>query len=92
MTFIHKSLGRYGRDSRAGRTLEDLYTKQVPKKYVPSPSDHDFQTAFEAMQKVLSESRRATDIQFLCFRKSSTKEKNGTLTDVIKVKNKNKVD
>ncbi|PPR03648.1 hypothetical protein CVT24_007762 [Panaeolus cyanescens] len=70
LTFIHKSLGHYGRDSKAGQSLEDLYTKQITQAYVPSSKDPDFKVSFEAMQKLLSEARRATAVQFLCFRQS----------------------
>lgn len=90
MTFIHKSLGHYGRDSSAGRAIEDIYTKQIPKAYAPSSKKADFQTSFEAMQKVLAEARRASGVQFLCFRKSNLKELNGPASEKGRIKHSNK--
>ena len=72
LTFIQKSLGYYGKDTAAGMKLEDLYTQQITQAYSPlSTEETDFETSFEAMQKMLAEARRATLVQFLCFRRSS---------------------
>lgn len=72
LTFIQKSLGHYGKDTAAGMKLEDLYTQQVTQAYSPLSSEEaGFEASFEAMQKTLAEARRATLVQFLCFRRSN---------------------
>jgi exocyst complex component 2 len=73
LTFIQKSLGYYGRETAAGKTLEELCTQQITNAYSPSAVDADFNISFQAMQKVLSDARRATAVQFLCFRPTSLK-------------------
>lgn len=76
LTFIHKSLANYGRETSAGKKIEDIYTKQVTKAYSPSArEDKDFQKAFDEMQETLAEARRATGVQFLCFRRMKETEK-----------------
>ena len=73
LTFIQKSLGYYGRETAAGKMLEDLCTQQITNAYAPSSVDVDFNTSFQAMQKALSDARRATAVQFLCFRPTNSK-------------------
>lgn len=76
LTFIHKSLANYGRETSAGKRFEEIYTKQVTQAYGPSArEDKDFQKAFDEMQETLADARRATGVQFLCFRKMREKEK-----------------
>ena len=70
---MHKSLGSY-KDSPAGKILEDIYGKQITHVYVPS-KNQDFTPSFEAMQKILTDARKATGIQFLCFKLAKDKEK-----------------
>ncbi len=80
LTFIHKSLGYYGRETPAGRALEDLYSQQITHAYSPSNStiDKDFKTSFDAMQKTLADARKATAVQFLCFRQNLNKTNGNT--------------
>ena len=73
LTFIQKSLGYYGRETAAGKTLEDLCTQQITNAYSPSEVDPNFNASFQNMQKALSDARRATAVQFLCFRPSNLK-------------------
>ncbi|KAH9477696.1 Exocyst complex component SEC5A [Psilocybe cubensis] len=76
LTFIHKSLANYGRDTSAGKRLEEIYTKEATQAYAPSArEDKDFQKAFDEMQETLANARRSTGVQFLCFRKMKEKEK-----------------
>ncbi|KDR72646.1 hypothetical protein GALMADRAFT_73791 [Galerina marginata CBS 339.88] len=93
LTFIHKSLGHYGRETVAGRAIEDIYTKEITQAYAPSPRDNDFQASFDAMQRTLAEARRATGVQFLCFRKVKEKdpgEKEASAKEKTRARNKNK--
>lgn len=75
LTFIQKSLGYYGRETAAGRALENLYSQQITQAYSPSKSiiEMDFKTSFDAMQKTLADTRKMTAVQFLCFRQSLRK-------------------
>jgi len=70
LTFIHKSLGYYARDTAVGIKLEDLYTQKITQAFSPASTDPEFKSAFDAMQKTLAEARRATAVQFLCFRQT----------------------
>ncbi|KAF9525391.1 exocyst complex component Sec5-domain-containing protein [Crepidotus variabilis] len=72
LTFIHKSLGYYGRDTNAGKNLEDLYMQKITAAYSPSSKEPEFKTSFDSMQKALSDARRASAVHFLCFRQNST--------------------
>ena len=81
LTFIQKSLGYYGRETAAGKLLEDLCTQQITNAYSPSVVDANFNTSFQAMQKALSDARRATAVQFLCFRPSNLKSQDGLKGD-----------
>ncbi|CAA7268400.1 unnamed protein product [Cyclocybe aegerita] len=74
LTFISKSLGHYGPETAAGKFLEDLYTHKITQAYAPSAKEtQEFKVAFEAMQKALGDARRATAVQFLCFRQAKEK-------------------
>ncbi|KAF8970197.1 exocyst complex component Sec5-domain-containing protein [Flammula alnicola] len=81
ITFIHKSVGYYGKDTAAGKALEDLYSKHITKAFSPSSRDKDFQASFDAMQKTLGDARKATGVQFLCFRHVKDKDKEGSLKE-----------
>ena len=87
LTFIQKSLGYYGRETAAGKTL-DLCTQQITNAYSPSEVDPDFNTSFQNMQKALSDARRATAVQFLCFRPSNLKSESGKGSKRMNQKNK----
>ncbi|KAJ6484343.1 exocyst complex component sec5 [Mycena vitilis] len=74
--FMHQTLGRYVPvGSAAAKQLQDLYTN-ISKAYVKRPGDEGLQGSLDGVKKTLSETRRATGIEFLCFR--ATKEKTAT--------------
>lgn len=75
LTFIHKSLGTYAKESTGGKILEELYTRQLTQRYHPSIEEDEFQRAFEGMQRVLNGARKQTGVQFLCFRNTAEREK-----------------
>lgn len=70
--FMHQTLGRYVTPA-AARTLSDLYNK-ISQAYARRPGDENLQANLDGVKKTLAETRRATGIEFLCFRqtKSST--------------------
>ena len=52
--------------------LSDLYTK-ISQAYARRPGDENLQSNLDGVKRTLSETRRKTGIEFLCFR--VTKEK-----------------
>ncbi|KAJ6571717.1 exocyst complex component Sec5-domain-containing protein [Mycena capillaripes] len=78
--FMHQTLGRYV-SAAAAKQLSELYTN-ISKAYAKRPGDEGLQGSLDGVKKTLSETRRATGIEFLCFRAtkpaSATAEKSGT--------------
>ncbi|KAL4254337.1 Exocyst complex component SEC5 [Abortiporus biennis] len=74
--FIHQMLSRYVTPS-AAKTLSELYDK-ISKAYHRKPGDEQLQEHLDVVKKTLSESRKATQIEFLCFRTKSSKEKSSS--------------
>ncbi|KAI0694957.1 exocyst complex component Sec5-domain-containing protein [Cytidiella melzeri] len=72
--FLHQTLSRYVKPS-AAKTLSELYNR-ISKAYDP-PKDNadDIQTHLDSVKKTLAETRRATGIEFLCFRQTKPREK-----------------
>ena len=73
--FIHQTLARYVTPS-AAKTLADLYSK-ISQAYARKPGDENLQTHLDGVKKTLADTRRATGIEFLCFRQTKTKDKSG---------------
>jgi exocyst complex component 2 len=69
--FMHQTLSRYGTANTA-KMLSDLYTK-ISQAYARRPGDENLQSNLDGVKRTLSETRRRTGIEFLCFR--VTKEK-----------------
>ena len=70
---MHQTLSRYVTPS-AAKTLADLYNK-ISQAYVHRPGDENLQTHLDGVKKILAETRRATGIEFLCFRQTKSKSK-----------------
>jgi len=68
---MHQTLTRYVTPS-AARTLSELYNK-ISQAYARRPSDDNLQGHLDNVKKTLAESRRATGIEFMCFRQSKSK-------------------
>lgn len=68
---MHQTLARYVSPS-AAKTLADLYNK-ISQAYARRPGDENLQSNLDGVKKTLADTRRATGIEFLCFRQ--TKEK-----------------
>lgn len=58
----------------AAKTLAELYNK-VSQAYARRPGDESLQGSFDSVKRTLGESRRATGIEFMCFR--APKERSG---------------
>ena len=67
---MHQTLGRYV-SSNAAKTLSELYNK-ISQAYARRPGDENLQSNLDGVKKILAEARRATGIEFLCFRQSKT--------------------
>ncbi|EGO29432.1 hypothetical protein SERLADRAFT_445247 [Serpula lacrymans var. lacrymans S7.9] len=71
--FMHQTLARYVTPA-AAKNLSELYNK-ISQAYARRPGDENLQSNLDSVKKTLAESRRATGIEFLCFRQA--KERNG---------------
>ncbi|KAF7289907.1 Exocyst complex component SEC5 [Mycena indigotica] len=74
--FMHSALGQYV-SANAATTLGNLYTS-IAKAYVKRPADEELEGNLNGVKKTLSETRKATGIEFLCFKaskSSSSKDK-----------------
>lgn len=63
--FMHQTLGRYVTDL-AGETLAETYTK-ISGAYTRQ-GDEDLQANLDHVKRILADTRRATGVEFLCFR------------------------
>ncbi|KAH6909641.1 exocyst complex component Sec5-domain-containing protein [Coprinopsis sp. MPI-PUGE-AT-0042] len=64
--FVHQTLGRYVTDF-AAKTLSETYMK-ISGAYAKGQGDDDLQANLDHVKRILSETRRATGVEFLCFR------------------------
>ncbi|KAF8970220.1 exocyst complex component Sec5-domain-containing protein [Flammula alnicola] len=78
--FMHQTLGRYVTPG-AAKTLSELYNR-ISQAYARRPGDENLQANLDGVKKTLAETRRATGIEFLCFRQtkasSSSASRSGT--------------
>jgi len=74
---MHQTLSRYITTNTA-KMLSDLYTK-ISQAYARRPGDENLQGNLDGVKRTLSDTRRRTGIEFLCFR--ATKEKGGAGTE-----------
>ncbi|KAJ6486945.1 exocyst complex component sec5 [Mycena sanguinolenta] len=78
--FMHQMLARYVSPG-AAKQLGELYMN-ISKAYEKREGDAGLQASLDGVKKTLAETKKATGIQFLCFRAtkaaSGDKEKNGS--------------
>ena len=70
---MHQTLSRYVTPS-ADQTLSELYTK-ISQAYAKRPGDENLQAHLDGVKKTLADARRATGIEFLCFRQTKDRSK-----------------
>ena len=70
---MHQTLSRYVTPS-ADKTLSNLYT-EISRAYAKRPGDENLQAHLDGVKKTLADARRATGIEFLCFRQTKSKSK-----------------
>lgn len=68
---MHQTLGRYV-TPLAADTLSELYNK-ISQAYARRPADENLQASLDGVKKILAETRRATGVEFLCFRETKTR-------------------
>jgi exocyst complex component 2 len=71
---MHQTLGRYV-TTQAAETLSELYNK-ISQAYARRPGDESLQTSLDGVKRILAETRRATGVEFLCFRQTKTSSTN----------------
>ncbi len=70
---MHQTLSRYVTPS-ADATLSELYTK-ISQAYAKRAGDENLQAHLDGVKKTLADARRATGIEFLCFRQTKDRAK-----------------
>ncbi|KAH8830005.1 exocyst complex component sec5 [Flagelloscypha sp. PMI_526] len=74
--FMHQTLGRYVTPAAESK-LSELYNN-ISQAYKKREGDENLPASLEGVKKTLADTRRATGIEFLCFRPTKTKkEKEG---------------
>lgn len=68
--FMHQTLGRYVTPA-AAKSFADLYN-WISKAYARRAGEENLQANLDGVKKILAETRRATAIEFLCFRQNKT--------------------
>ncbi|KAF5390101.1 hypothetical protein D9757_003841 [Collybiopsis confluens] len=66
--FMHQTLGKYVTPT-AAKMLSELYNK-ISQAYARRPGDENLQNHLDGVKKTLADTRRATGIEFLCFRQT----------------------
>ncbi|KAF7972154.1 hypothetical protein HWV62_18804 [Athelia sp. TMB] len=80
--FMHQTLSRYVTTS-AAKTLSDLYNK-ISQAYARRAGDENLQSNLDGVKKTLAETRRATGIEFLCFRQTKPAASSSTSTRSVR--------
>jgi exocyst complex component 2 len=73
---MHQTLGKHVTPA-AAETLSNLYNK-ISQAYHRRPGDENFQANLDGVKKTLSETRRATQREFLCFKQSKKSSSSGS--------------
>lgn len=68
--FMHQTLGRYVTPA-AAKTLSELYNR-ISQAYSRRSGDENLQANLDGVKRILADTRRATGIEFLCFRQTKS--------------------
>lgn len=77
--FLHQTVTRYVTPG-AAKTLAELYNK-ISQAYARRSGDENLQQHLDGVKKILADTRRATGIEFLCFRPTKEREKGSEKKD-----------
>ena len=72
---MHQTLSRHVSPA-ADRTFTELYNK-ISQAYQRRPGDSNLQGSLDVVKKTLADTRRATGIEFLCFRQTKDRSAKG---------------
>jgi exocyst complex component 2 len=72
---MHQTLSRHVSPT-ADRTFTELYNK-ISQAYQRRPGDSNLQSSLDVVKKTLADTRRATGIEFLCFRQTKDRSAKG---------------
>jgi exocyst complex component 2 len=75
---MHQTLSRHVSPA-ATKTLSELY-KKISQAYQRRPGDENLQGNLDVVKKTLADTRRATGIEFLCFRQTKERMPKNTTT------------
>lgn len=84
--FMHQTLGRYV-TTTAANTLSDLYNK-ISQAYTRRPGDENLQAKLDGVKKILADTRRATGIEFLCFRQTKVTSNSRSHPSAARIRDK----
>ncbi|KDQ60180.1 hypothetical protein JAAARDRAFT_205190 [Jaapia argillacea MUCL 33604] len=71
--FFHQMMARYVTPA-AAKTLAEIYSK-ISQAYARRPGDENLQANLDGVKKTLADTRKATGIEFLCFRQTKERSK-----------------
>lgn len=90
--FMHQMLGRYVTQP-ATETLSELYNT-ISQAYARRPTDDSLQTSLDGVKRILADTRRATGVEFLCFRQTkpptSSRSKAGGSSSTTRTRDKDR--
>lgn len=72
---MHQTLSRHVSPT-ADKTFTELYNK-ISQAYQRRPGDSNLQGSLDVVKKTLADTRRATGIEFLCFRQTKGRSAKG---------------
>lgn len=76
---MHQTLSRHV-SPKADKTFTELYNK-ISQAYQRRPGDSSLQGSLDVVKKTLAETRRATGIEFLCFRQTKDRLTKGQASE-----------
>lgn len=76
---MHQTLSRHVSPT-ADKTFTELYNK-ISQAYQRRPGDSNLQGSLDVVKKTLAETRRATGIEFLCFRQTKDRLAKGQIAE-----------
>lgn len=83
---MHQTLSRHVGPT-ADKTFTELYNK-ISQAYQRRPGDSNLQACLDVVKKTLADARRATGIEFLCFRQTKDRSNKAPTAETSSQKDK----
>ena len=83
---MHQTLSRHVGPT-ADKTFTELYNK-ISQAYQRRPGDSNLQVSLDVVKKTLADARRATGIEFLCFRQTKDRSNKAQTAETASQKDK----